>query len=336
MRHFIRMQTLAGFCLVLLAHATLLASDNPRHSPIVEAVRKARGSVLTVRAEKRSSFGRNGESMGTAVVVDERGFAITNRHVIADAASIQTFFEDGTAVSAVVVREVKEHDLAILQLSGRASFKAMPLGPSSDLEQGEDVIAIGNPFGYKNTVTRGIISAVGRDIVLPSGDKLTNLIQIDAAINPGSSGGPLLNISGELIGINVAMRDGAQLIAFAIPSDTVKAILTQHLSAKRLVGVNHGLACKEEVIKPHGADRQRVRVTALESGHAATGSIQPGDYIVEVAQRSVANCFDLERALWDCKPGAKVPVVVDRGGAKVELLLPIPGKPPVQVTTHRR
>ncbi|MCS6977221.1 MAG: trypsin-like peptidase domain-containing protein [Gemmatales bacterium] len=311
------------------------AGESQRHTPIVEAVRKARGCVLTVRAEKRSQFGRPGESLGTAVIVDERGYAITNRHVIADAVKVQAFFEDGTAVQAVVVREVKEHDLAILQLSGRPSFKAMPLGPSSDLEQGEDVIAIGNPYGYKNTVTRGIVSAVGRDIVLPSGDKLCNLIQIDAAINPGSSGGPLLNINGELIGINVAMRDGAQLIAFAIPSDTVKAILIEHLSAKQVVGIDHGLACTEEVVKPEGPNRQRVKVTGLASAAKTEDAIRPGDYIVQVADRSVANRFDLERALWDCKPGAKVPVVVDRNGQIVQVHITFAEPRGVQVSGRR-
>lgn len=306
---------------LLLTTAPVAGGENQRHTPVVEAVRKARGSVLTLRAEKRSTFGRPGECLGTAVIVDERGYAVTNRHVVADAVRLQAFFEDGSVVQASVVREVREHDLAILQLSGRPSFKAMPLGPSSDLEQGEDVIAIGNPYGYKNTVTRGIVSAIGRDIVLPSGDKLSNLIQIDAAINPGSSGGPLLNINGELIGINVAMRDGAQLIAFAIPSDTVKAILIEHLSAKHMVGVDHGLACTEEVVKPEGPNRQRVRVTGL-TARANTGDmIRPGDYIIQVADRNVANRFDLERALWDYKPGAKVPVVVDRNGQTVQVHL---------------
>jgi serine protease Do len=328
---------LIAFCLVCFLDrvGAVSAGEGLRHTPIVEAVRKARGSVLTLRAEKRSSFGRSGESLGTAVIVDERGFAVTNRHVVADCVKLQAFYEDGSAVQATVVREVREHDLAILQLSGRPSFKAMPLGPSSDLEQGEDVIAIGNPYGYKNTVTRGIISAVGRDIVLPSGDKLCNLIQIDAAINPGSSGGPLLNIHGELIGINVAMRDGAQLIAFAIPSDTVKAILVEHLSAKQMVGVDHGLACSEEVVKPEGPNRQRVKVTGLNAVPESENAIRPGDYIVQVADRSVANRFDLERALWDYKPGARVPVVVDRNGQMVVVHLTFAEPRGVQVTGRR-
>jgi serine protease Do len=326
MRHFIPRPAVLALVALATFASSLPAGDNLRQTPIVEAVRKARGSVLTVRAEKRSAFGRTGESMGTAVIVDERGYAITNRHVIQDAAVIQAFFEDGTSLQATVVREMKEHDLAILQLSGKSAYKAMPLGPSSDLEQGEDVIAIGNPYGYKNTVTRGIVSAVGRDIVLPSGDKLAGLIQIDAAINPGSSGGPLLNVYGELIGINVAMRDGAQLIAFAIPSDTVKGILSQHLSAKKLVGVDHGLACTEVVTKAEGPDRQRVKVTGLDEKGLANGSIRPGDYLVQVADRSVTNRFDLERALWDLKPGSKIPVVVDRAGEKVAVTLSMPGK----------
>jgi serine protease Do len=319
-----------------VAEVPAWAGESQRHTPIVQAVRKARGSVLTLRAEKRSAFGRPGESLGTAVVVDERGYAITNRHVVADAVKLQAFFEDGSTVCVAVVREIPEHDLAILQLRGRSSYKAMSLGPSSDLEQGEDVIAIGNPYGYKNTVTRGIVSAVGRDIVLPNGHKLCNLIQVDAAINPGSSGGPLLNINGELIGITVAMREGAQLIAFAIPADTVKNILIEHLSAKQMVGLDHGLACTEEVLKPEGPDRQRLRITALSRGCHGPETLRPGDYIVQVADRRVANRFDLERALWDYKPGTPVPVVIDRDGQIVEVKLTFTQASPAQVRGQQR
>ena len=107
----------------------------------------------------------------------------------------------------------------------------LPLAPVDDLMVGETVIAIGHPFGYTHTVSTGIISALGREITMPTGDVLTGLIQTNASINPGNSGGPLLNINGEFIGINVALREGAQNIAFAINAGTVKSFLQQHLSA---------------------------------------------------------------------------------------------------------
>jgi serine protease Do len=267
-----------------------------------------------------------GASRGTGFFVKPNQ-ALTNAHVVGTQVSVE--LQSGNVrQSARVVSVSPGTDLALLEVFGpNAGQATLPLGSLKDVRPGQEVVAIGSPFGVlSNTVTRGIVSAVGRDIVLPSGDKLAGLIQIDAAINPGSSGGPLLNVYGELIGINVAMRDGAQLIAFAIPSDTVKGILSQHLSAKKLVGVDHGLACTEVVTKAEGPDRQRVKVTGLDEKGLANGSIRPGDYLVQVADRSVTNRFDLERALWDLKPGSKIPVVVDRAGEKVAVTLSMPGK----------
>jgi serine protease Do len=184
---------------------------------------------------------------------------------------------------------------------------------------GEDVIAIGNPFGLNNTVSRGIISALGREVMLPSGTRFRNLIQFDASINPGNSGGPLLNIDGELIGINVAIRDGAQGIAFAIPSDTVKDVLSKKLSALRMSGIDLGLACVERV-EPEGTHRQRVMVADIKrQSPASQAGLQPGDQIVQVAGQPIQNRFDVERAVWNSKPGEAIQFVVYRGGQKLEV-----------------
>jgi serine protease Do len=174
---------------------------------------------------------------------------------------------------------------------------------------GEDVIAIGHPFGYENTVSRGIISALGREINLPSGHALKGLIQTDASINPGNSGGPLLNINGELIGINVALRDGAQGIAFAINAGTVEKYLASTYTAK----VSHGIKTQEKVIAQVG-DRQRLEV--LES----TGNLKAGDQIVTVADNAVGNRFDLERALSGKMPGDNVQLKVVRQGGQTEIV----------------
>src|SRR5207237_7199463 len=127
---------------------------------------------------------------------------------------------DGNDYPAQVVTADEHHDLAILHVQADHRLPALPLGPGSDLLVGETVIAVGHPFGYTNTVSTGIVSALGREITMPTGDTLVNLIQTNASINPGNSGGPLLNINGELIGINVALREGVQGIAFAIIVDS--------------------------------------------------------------------------------------------------------------------
>jgi serine protease Do len=209
--------------LACLAAAAPASAQYSRRTPIVEAVEKSQPSILTLKVEKKGGFGKTSEIVGTGVIVDERGYAVTNRHVVQSAGAIKAIPSEGSPVAAKVVLEEPAHDLAIIKLEGDRLYRPLPLGPSCDVMVGEAVIAVGNPFGYTNTVSRGIVSALNREIQIPSGETLTGLIQTDAPINPGSSGGPLININGELIGINVAMREGAQGIGFAIPSDSIKA-----------------------------------------------------------------------------------------------------------------
>ena len=158
-------------------------------------------------------------------------------------------------------------------------------------------------------MTRGIISAVNRKIELPGGLMLTGLIQTDAAINPGNSGGPLLNINGEFIGINTALRDGAQGISFAINTDTIKRVLSEKLSAFNVAGVSHGLQVQEDHQRLIVADRNR-----------ASG-LRAGDEIRTVGNYNVSNTFDLERAMWETKPGQQVVVSVFRHGQEVSTTL---------------
>ncbi len=127
----------------------------------------------------------------------------------------------GIEIEAAVIWRTAAYDLAVVRVATPQKLQALELAPVSDLMVGETVIAVGHPFGYTNTISTGIISALGREITMPSGDTLTGLIQTNASINPGNSGGPLLNINGELIGINVALRNGAQGIAFAINAGMV-------------------------------------------------------------------------------------------------------------------
>jgi serine protease Do len=183
------------------------------------------------------------------------------------------------------------------------------------------VIAVGHPYGYSHTVSTGIISAVDRRITLTSGDTLSNIIQTNASINPGNSGGPLLNINGELIGIICGMREGAQGIAFAINADTVKQMLLRHLSAVKIAGVDHGLTCSERVL-PEGLRRQRVMVAQVtDKTPAAQAGLRGGDEILRIADRPVSNRFDVERALWDRKPGETVSFAVFREGKEIAVAL---------------
>jgi serine protease Do len=285
----------------------------------VEAVEKTRGGIVTVKVEKKSNWGRIEKSVGTGVVVDEHGYVVSNRHVIVGATTISVGLEDGTELAARIAAEDVPSDLAILRIRTAKKLHALPLGPGNDLLVGETVIAIGQPFGYSHTVSSGIISAVGRTIALPTGEVLSNLIQTDASINPGNSGGPLLNINGELIGINAALREGAQVIAFAINVETLKQVLSRRLSAVKVAGINHGLICSESVV-PEGEQRQRVVVDAVaQETPAAASGLQRGDQILCVAKQPVVNCFDVERAFWDRKPGEQITLTVLRQGKQLRV-----------------
>jgi serine protease Do len=301
-----------------------------RRTPIVEAVQKTRHSIVTVKVPQAGSR----DTVGTGVIVDESGTVITNRHVVGGARSVKVRLFDGTEVTAGIVATEPSWDLAVLQIATKRELSALTLAPVSDLMVGETVIAVGHPFGYTNTVSTGIISALGREITMPTGDVLTDLIQTDASINPGNSGGPLLNINGELIGINVALRDGAQGIAFAIKADTVKKVLAKHVSARKVAGVNHGLSCREKVLGETGP-RQRVVVAACAP--AACDALKQGDEILAVGTRAVANTFDLERALWDKTAGEKVPLTVVRNGKELTVQLTLlpgaAGAPPAKMST---
>lgn len=296
---------------------TAVRGEYSRRTPIVEAVEKTRAGIVTIKVEKNGNWGRIERSVGTGVIVDAHGYVVSNRHVITGASRITVLLDDGMELTARLAAEEVPSDLAVLRIQAGKRLHALPLGPGSDLLVGETVIAIGHPFGYTHTVSTGIISAVGRTIALPTGEVLSNLIQTDASINPGNSGGPLLNINGELIGINVALREGAQGIAFAINVDTLKQVLSRQLSALKVAGINHGLTCSES-IATEGKQRQRVVVDAVaKQTPAAASGLQRGDQILRVAEQPVANPFDVERAMWDRKPGEQITLTVLREGKQL-------------------
>jgi len=181
----------------------------------------------------------------------------------------------------------------------------------------EDVVAIGHPFGYVNTVSRGIISALDREVEMPGGVVLKGLLQTTASINPGNSGGPLLNADGEVIGINVALRSDAQNIAFALNADQVQQVLSRRLSASRKIGVYHGLDIRENV-GSEGEVRTKVLVhDVAKNTPAAEAGMKEGDQLIELGGLRIGNRFDVERALWDAR--GEVEATVVRAGHEVKV-----------------
>ena len=201
----------------------------------------------------------------------------------------------------------------------------MKMGTSSDLMLAESVYAVGNAFGYEHTVTAGIVSQLHRDVEVDETQAYENLIQTDASINPGNSGGPLINLNGEVIGINVAIRSGAQRIGFAIPIDDARRTIARLMSVERLNGVPHGLGTKD--IKTPDEKTLVVEHVAAESAADLCG-IRTGDIIRSVRGITVLDGTDLERSLLDLPRGKVVDVIVARDGREQTLQLTVGvGKP---------
>jgi serine protease Do len=258
--------------------------------------------------------------MGTGVIMDRRGFILTNHHVVDRVEGIEVRLHDGTVLPARVVQSDPNMDLAVLKVEPVRPLSEAVVGTSSDLMVGEDVITVGNAFGYENTVSVGIVSALGRNVTLSDDQVYRNLIQTDACINPGNSGGPLVNIRGELVGINVAVRAGAQGIGFALPIDDVLRSAAEMLSTRRLAATWHGLATETRAAE-EGTRLVVSQVQSTSPGEKA--GILTGDEIVRIGDLSVRNPLDLERALLESQAEVPVPVVVKREGAEKTVQLAV-------------
>jgi serine protease Do len=297
----------------------------------IHSERTVRGlSAEEIFAHSPSQNRVNG--MGTGIIIDPRGYIITNHHVVEEVSVIRVRLSDGGTYAAQVLMRDHEADLALLKIDAGKLLPTMPIGTSSDVMVGETVIAIGNAYGYEHSVTVGVVSAVKRDVTLNKEVSYKQLIQTDASINPGNSGGPLLNINGELIGVNVAIRAGAQGIGFAIPVDSMLRVAAEMLGANRHNGIWHGLVCRDVVEAEEGKVesaaltsenkspaailpalvRSLVVERAEPSSPAARAGLQSGDVLVKVGDNRVVCAMDLERALLDHQAGDKVPVIVHR------------------------
>jgi serine protease Do len=262
--------------------------------------------------------------MGTGIIIDPRGYIVTNHHVVEDVNIIRVRLSDGTAQNALVLARSHEADLALLKIDVGRPLQVMPLGTAQDLMVGESVVAIGNPFGYEHTVSVGVVSAIKRDVNLNKEMSYKSLIQTDASINPGNSGGPLLNINGELVGVNVAIRAGAQGIGFAIPVDQMIRVVADMLRARRRQGAYDGLVCRDRLDQTADGATRTVLVERVEpNSPAAAAGLRKGDVVAQVGDVRVACSYDVERGLLDRQQGEHVPLVVRRQTAeqKLELVL---------------
>jgi serine protease Do len=308
-----------------------------RQTPIVDVVKRVRAAVVNIHSERTVAMTPEQlfataptqnriNGMGTGIIIDPRGYIITNQHVVDEVSTLRVRLADGTTAAARVLARDAETDLALVKIDVNKALPTMPLGTATDLMVGETLVAIGNAYGYEHTVTVGVVSALGRDVALNKEVSYKQLIQTDASINPGNSGGPLLNIHGDLIGVNVAIRAGAQGIGFAIPVDTMIRVAGDMLANRVRGGGALGMKLKNEVLSNRddaGPQRQTVVERVDANGPAGLAGLQRGDVVLRVGDQPVLTSLDLERGLLERAPGEKVPLVVRRNNAeeKLELML---------------
>ena len=299
---------------------------------VIEAVEKAGPSVIGVR---RGRGGRENafDGAGSGVIVSGDGYALTNNHVIKGAARVEAMLHDGEVVPAEIVGADPDTDLALLRL-GRGTFTAARLGDSDDLKLGELAIAIGNPLGLQATVTAGIVSALRRTLRGEAGRLIEDVIQTDASLNPGNSGGALVDGRGQVIGINTAMIGGAQGLCFAVPINTAKRVIPELMRDGRVARGWLGIAGQSQGLSKALTRRVGIEAEAgvlvvqiVPGGPGDLAGLRPGDVILAFGKEPAPSVDAIHRLLGKDMIGKNVPLTVFRDGQVLHLTMAITQRP---------
>jgi serine protease DegQ len=274
---------------------------------------------------------RREQNLGSGVVVSAEGYVLTNNHVIANADDIQVLLYDGRVAKATLVGADEETDLAVLKIDA-SNLPVIQMADPKKLRVGDVVLAIGNPLGLNQTVTMGIISAIGRQL---SNSSPEDFIQTDAAINLGNSGGALVNSNGDLVGINtllIGKAVNAEGIGFAIPVDTATSVLRQLIATGRVIrgwlGANYGFVPVEANSGLPAAARGAQVTDVIPGGPAAAAGIQVHDIVLRLGDDDIRDPADLSRREAELKPGSRVEVSGLRNGVPFHLMLTVKRRPP--------
>lgn len=311
-------------------------STSEINTAITDVVERVEPAVVTVVGElsaQMSTFGMLADRQvsGSGFIISPQGFIVTNNHVVEDTRTVAVILSDGTQLSATVVSSDPYADLAVLKAEGEMPG-VVTLGDSDRIKPGETVVAIGSPLGdFRNSVTVGVVSATGRMLDTGSGYEMENLIQTDAAINSGNSGGPLVNLAGEVVGVNTFVVRGnsgsgasAEGLGFAVPANTARLISEQIIEkgyfARPYLGVqiqhiNPSIATRYDLLVEWGAYVVRV----ANNTPAATAGIEQGDIILRIGEKQLGESTQFINALFTYQPGDRVEVEVLRGSQRVLL-----------------
>lgn len=316
------------------------SATSTRRTPVVEAVERALPSVVNIGTEKlvKVSYSdpqrnRRGnifdqyffefygpprfekkQALGSGVIIDARGYILTNYHVVQRAARIQVTLANGVQYDGRLIAGEETSDLALIKINPPGDLKEVDLGTDDDLLLGETVIVLGNPFGLGHTVTVGVLSAKNREAEFNGEVLYRDILQTDAAVNPGSSGGPLLNVDAQLIGINVAVHRDAQNIGFAIPVRRARQLLTEWMAPARLDRIWLGFSAEQSHL---GLEVDGIQ----EKGPAAAAGLLPGDRIVSINGRKVPTVLDAYKQVLGTRPGGPVDLEIQRSGRVLWLRL---------------
>jgi putative serine protease PepD len=306
--------------------ANTTTTPNPRSSSssgssaVADLYERAAPGVVLVQSGVNG--GRQG--LGSGFVIDGEGTIVTNQHVVAGADEVSVRFDDDTEVPARVLGTDPGSDLALLDVDVPAEdLTPLPLGELSSVEVGEPVVAIGNPFGLERTITSGIVSALGRRIEAPDGFAIDDAIQTDAALNSGNSGGPLLDLDGNVIGVNsqIETRTGGNVgIGYAVPVDTLKEVLDELRRGGQVERAYLGISMEDA--------GDGVIVTTIRPGSpAAAGELRPGDVILRVDGESVDSPEDLAQIVSGKEPGDTIELEGRRGNAELTVRVTLAERP---------
>ncbi|HEY7726324.1 MAG TPA: DegQ family serine endoprotease [Anaeromyxobacteraceae bacterium] len=273
-----------------------------------------------------------GQSLGSGFVINPDGYVLTNNHVVQNASDIKVRLADGREFEAKVVGRDAATDVALLKLEKASGLSTVPLGDSDSLEQGDFVVAIGNPFGFRESVTFGVVSAKDRTL---TGNAFDDFIQTDAAINQGNSGGPLFNMKGEVVGINTAIISPqlGQGLGFAVPVNTAKALIPQLLDKGRVARGYLGVSVQDlspelaqAFAAPTGTKGALVQ-SVMPDSPASRAGVEAGDIVVQVNGKAVDGAGPLTRAVSSVRPGGKADLVLLRSGHRKTLAVTVAPRP---------